>query len=112
MTFFIFDTRVSNENSLSLSLSLSFVLLIGACTSPAGLLFNGSELPVSGKSAKYSKEGHATCMSFLWLIAGGNCSVKKAAEKGSITDIKMVDRKVITFPLGIMGIYTTIVRGD
>ncbi len=68
-------------------------------------------MPVSGNDVRHSKEGRASCWSIFSLIAGGNCSVEKAAKNGGVVKIKMVSRKATNF-IGIFGKYTTIVQGD
>ncbi|MFC3847979.1 TRL-like family protein [Helicobacter baculiformis] len=88
------------------------LLITGCGTSiPVGGLYTGVKLPVSGKDAKYSKEGRAVCQSYLSIVALGDCSVEAAAKAGGITDIKVVDTKVENY-LGFYGKYTTIVKGD
>lgn len=88
-------------------------ILISGCASPlpVGGLVTSVKLPVSGNDVRYSKEGHASCVSILSIFAVGDCSVGKAARNGGVVKIKMVDRKAFNF-LGLFGKYTTIVQGD
>ncbi|WP_104757631.1 TRL-like family protein [Helicobacter salomonis] len=87
--------------------------LISGCASsiPAGGLYTGVKVPVSGNGEPGSKTGEASCTSILGIVAFGDCSVEKAAKAGSVSTIKSVDRKVVNF-LGLYGRYTTIVKGD
>ncbi|WP_275896919.1 TRL domain-containing protein [Helicobacter suis] len=45
------------------------------------------------------------------MFAAGDCSVEKAAKNGGIVQINTVDRTVANV-LGIVGVYTTVVRGN
>ncbi|EEO24952.2 MAG: TRL-like family protein [Helicobacter sp.] len=88
-------------------------LLISGCAAPypMGSLYTGVKQGVGGDSAKYSKEGTATCTSILSLVALGDCSVEAAAKAGGITDIKLIDQEAKNY-LGLYGQYTTIVKGN
>ncbi len=88
-------------------------VLISGCAQPlpVGGLATMVKLPVSGSDMRSSKEGHANCFSVLGIFAAGDCSVEKAAKNGGIVQINTVDRTVANV-LGIVGVYTTVVRGN
>ncbi|WP_034575019.1 TRL-like family protein [Helicobacter sanguini] len=88
-------------------------LFVAGCAAPhpTGVLFTSTTTPVSGIETKYSKTGQASCVSYLSLYAGGDCSVEAAAKAGGITTIKSVDFQSTNY-LGLYGKYTTIVKGD
>lgn len=101
------------KNSLLLASVVAGALFIAGCASPqpTGVLYTATKTPVGGDNVKYSKEGRATCKSFLSLVAIGDCSVEAAAKAGSITNVKVIDQEVNNI-IGIYGQYTTIVKGD
>ncbi|TQR61308.1 TRL-like family protein [Campylobacter troglodytis] len=88
-------------------------VLFTACATPlpTGQLYTGINLPISGNANSGGKTGEASCTSILGLVAMGDCSVSKAAENGSISNIQTVDFKVNNF-FGLFGTYTTTVKGN
>lgn len=93
--------------------ALLSVLFVGcAGPLPRGSLFTGVTMPVAATdSASSIKVGEATCTSILGLIAIGDCSVLAAKKAGRITKVSSVDWKVKNI-LGLVGEYTTVVRGQ
>lgn len=84
----------------------------GALGAYNGALYTDVNTPLAATSASgASKEGKATCSNILGLIALGDCSVNKAAQEGSISQIKSVDSKVWSI-LGLYTTSTTIVKGN
>ncbi len=88
--------------------------LLGGCASPVpvGGAFTDITLPVQATSAQGgSKVGTSQCTSILSLLATGDCSIEAAKANGGITEVTSVDWKANNI-LGIIGNYTTTVRGN
>lgn len=98
-----------------LALVLFAALMLSACATPypAGIIYTEVKAPVGAGDGgmSYSKVGTAKCTSILALVALGDCSIKAAANEGSIKTIKYVDYDAKNI-LGIYGEYTTTVYGD
>ena len=58
-----------------------------------------------------SKVGRSTAMSILGLVAVGDCSIQRAAERGEITRVGHVDQHVFKI-FDYFALYSTIVYGD
>lgn len=94
----------------------ALALLVSGCGSAAfpvnGVLFTQAKGPVTATSnGSGSKEGRAECVSYLSLVALGDCSVETAAKNGGISQIKSVDSDVFNI-LGLYTKYTTVVKGN
>lgn len=80
-----------------------------------GFLYANTVTPEVGTSVTSNvagtKVGQAECVSYLGLIASGDCSVEAAAASGKITRIHSVARKVENV-LGIFAKVTIIVTGE
>jgi len=59
-----------------------------------------------------SKSGRATSYSVLWLVAWGDSSTAKAAEKGAISVVNHLDQEVELALFGAFVKNTTIAYGD
>ncbi len=97
-----------------LSVAALAAILFSGCASstPTGALFTGVKLPISGnQGASGNKTGEASCMSLLGVLATGDCSVSTAAKNGGISTIQSVDFEATNF-LGLIGTYTTVVKGN
>jgi len=96
-------------------LILALAALFTGCATqmPIGFLMTDNTLPmqVGDNSANSEKVGTATSLSYLGMIATGDCSIEAACKDGGITKISHVDRKVKNI-LGFAGEYTTIVYGE
>lgn len=96
-------------------LLLALVALITSCAtqSPIGFILTDNTIPmmVGDDSVKADKVGTAMSVSYLGMIATGDCSIQTACEDGGITKISHVDRKVKNI-LGFIGEYTTTVYGE
>lgn len=98
-----------------LGLSVAVALFLTGCGfgGPVpGALFTDAVGPHNATSVGNStKEGTSECVSYLGLVALGDCSIEAAAEQGKILQIKSVDTKFYT----VLGLYTkrtTIVKGN
>ncbi|MDD5692708.1 MAG: TRL-like family protein [Candidatus Omnitrophica bacterium] len=98
-----------------LVLVLFVAVILSACATPypMGIIYTEVKAPVGAGEGgmTYSKVGAAKCTSVLGLVATGDCSIKAAANEGSIKTIKYVDYDAKNI-LGIFGEYTTTVYGD
>lgn len=94
------------------ALLVSATVLTGcATTTPVGNLLTDVTLPHSATShASATKTGEATCQSILGLVATGDCSIDAAKKAGGIKTVSSVDFKANNI-LGVIGTYTTIVKG-
>ena len=90
------------------------VALLGGCatSAPVGGVFTDITLPIQATSAQGgTKTGTSQCTSILSLLATGDCSIEAAKANGGITEVTSVDWKANNI-LGIIGNYTTTVRGN
>ncbi len=97
-----------------LGLMVAGVLLSGcAVQSPIGAIFTDISIPKLNPTSNSvgSKTGTAECVSYLSLVAMGDCSVETAAANGGISKIATVDTKVNSI-LGIINNFTTVVTGE
>lgn len=85
----------------------------GAAQFPVGgLLFTQAKGPVTATSnGGGSREGRSECVSYLSLVALGDCSIETAAKNGGISQIKSVDSDVFNI-LGLYTKYTIVVKGN
>ena len=94
--------------------TVSVVALLGGCatSAPVGGIFTDITLPVQATSAQGgSKVGTSQCTSILAMLATGDCSIEAAKANGGISEVTSVDWKANNI-LGIIGTYTTTVRGN
>lgn len=74
----------------------------------AGFLFQNTVQPLLGSSATQgSKVGKAACYNILGYISWGDCSIKKATQKGNVRSVGYADQSVLTV-LGISKIETRV----
>ncbi|HPC20784.1 MAG TPA: TRL-like family protein [Kiritimatiellia bacterium] len=94
---------------------LACVCLLTGCATPypMGSLYTDLTLPqvATSNPGPAKKVGTATANSYFSLIATGDASIDTAARNGGITQIHSVDWKANSI-LGIVGTYTTTVRGN
>ena len=86
----------------------------GCATShPVGGLFTNVTLPViaTDNNGSTTKVGEANCVSYLAMVATGDCSLETAKKNGNITKISHVDWQAHNI-LGIIGKYKVVVYGD
>jgi hypothetical protein len=82
------------------------------CNPFYGIIYENYTRPFgAAKGAKPLKEGRASCVNYLWLVAIGDCSIKAAKKDGGITAVSSVDIQR-TNRLFIIVKETTIVRGE
>ncbi len=90
-------------------------LLVSGCAMhpTVGFIYTDSQLPVAATSNNVSTVISGTsdeCVSYLGLIASGNCSVQSAKENSGITKVATVDYKVTTI-LGLISRGRTVITG-
>ncbi len=93
---------------------ISLVALLGGCatSAPIGGIYTDVTLPLQATSAQGgTKVGTSQCTSILAMLATGDCSIEAAKAAGGITEVTSVDWKANNI-LGIIGTYTTTVRGN
>lgn len=97
---------------LASALLVSAAALSGCATSfPMGNILTDVTLPHSATSnSAATKTGEATCKSILGMVATGDCSIEAAKKAGGIKTVSSVDFKANNI-LGVIGTYTTIVKG-
>ncbi len=83
-----------------------------ATTYPIGTIYTEVKLPVTATGESGGKKmGEAECISYLSMIATGDCSIEAAKKKGNITKVTSVDWSVKNI-LGVIGNYKVIVYGN
>ena len=99
--------------------TLATITLIGAAllTSGCGVVYTGIKTPMENLSIPLdntpgNKIGRASCKSYVWVVAVGDCSVKAAMENGNISKIHHVDTDIESILAGLYGRATTVVYGD
>ena len=94
---------------------IALIALLSGCATqyPIGFILTDNTIPmlVGDDSVKADKVGTAMSVSYLGMIATGDCSLETACKNGGITKISHVDRKVKNI-LGFIGEYTTTVYGE
>lgn len=77
-----------------------------------GYIFTSTETPIAATDApRGSKRGRASSASILGLIAFGESSIEKAANRAGIKRISHVDAESYSL-LGIYSSYTVVVYGE
>jgi hypothetical protein len=94
------------------------VLLIAVfALSGCGLIYTNIKTPMPTLAAPVdevgsAKVGMASCESFLWIVATGDCSVNAALKNGKINKIHHVDTEIQAYVLGLYEKITTVVYGE
>jgi hypothetical protein len=81
---------------------------------PLGGAYTNISAPLSTSTSGSdmgSKRGRAESVSLLGLVAYGDCSVGRAAQRGGISQVKHVDYEFFNL-LGIYQRFTTVAHGD
>lgn len=91
---------------------LGFMVLSACAYGPTNALVSVPTTPVSAGSGKEAtKQGEAVCWNILGIAAYGDCSIEKAKQNGSITEVVTVDQD----NLGVLGLFyrtKIIVKGN
>ncbi|MGN0865345.1 MAG: TRL-like family protein [Akkermansia sp.] len=98
------------KNILALS-ALALALVSCDSARPMGALYSNTACPVSAGAGSGARTGTAQAVSYLGLIAVGDCSIEKAKANGGISTISSVDIKRENI-LGIVTKYVTVVKGN
>ena len=101
------------KNKLKALCIAGAVLAMTGCASyvPIGIVVTDVELPVVATTADTSsKTGEASCVSYVFVYAKGDCSIETAKKNGNITTVTSVDWHYDTI-LGIINNYKVIVHG-
>jgi uncharacterized lipoprotein YajG len=97
-----------------LGVAAAAVLLTGCATNlPIGAVFTDITLPLqaTNENGTPSKVGRATCVSYVAMVAQGDCSIDAAKRDGGITEVHHMDWKANSL-LGIIGRYELTVYGE
>ena len=91
---------------------LTFMLLTGC-----GVLYTNIKTPlpslsINTNAASQSKVGKATCLSYVWAVALGDCSTEAAMKNGDISKVHHVDYKEKSYFFSIYSEYTVVVYGE
>ena len=101
--------------NLKLPTSIILLLLVSSCANVSNSHVSGiwgtnkGSVMVTNLSAT-SKEGRATCESFLGFVSG-DCSIAAAKKNGSITQVSTIDYEATRY-WQLYAKYTTIVTGQ
>ncbi|MBT4268835.1 MAG: TRL-like protein family [Deltaproteobacteria bacterium] len=109
--------RVTQRSFALIILFVLATLLIGcSATSPVpGALYTNVVSPSGDKvatdAASSEKIGEASCMSVLYLVAWGECSINEAMKNGGINKVHHVDQRSFNVYF-FYSRYTTMVYGE
>jgi hypothetical protein len=101
------------QQILRLVLVLTLTLLMSGCAA----LYTDIKTPLPPLSANNDAQnsthvGKASCASYVWIVALGDCSVQAAMKNGGISKIHHVDSEINSYVLGIYTKFTTVVYGE
>ena len=102
------------KNSVLVTIIASSVLLSGcAANYPIGAAFTDINLPVqaTNEDGTASKQGRSSCVSYVAMVATGDCSIEAAKRDGGIREVHHMDWKVNSM-LGIISHYELTVYGN
>ena len=101
-----------NKIIISTLLASAFALTGCATSQPVGAIFTDINAPVTATShPEANKTGTPTGMSYVAMVALGDCSVDAAKKNGNISRVSHVDQKSNNI-LGLIGTYTVTVKGE
>ncbi len=89
-------------------------LLSGCATNyPMGGAYTDVTLPLqaTNENGTSSKQGKSSCISYVAMVATGDCSIDAAKRDGGITEVHHMDWKAKSI-LGIIGHYELTVYGE
>ncbi|HFD13417.1 MAG TPA: TRL-like protein family [Crenotrichaceae bacterium] len=102
------------KTTVMVGVMVGAALLTGCATNqPIGAVYTDLALPVQAtdEHGSYSKVGRSTCISYVAMVAQGDCSVNAAKRDGGITSVHHMDWRVHSL-LGIISRYELSVYGD
>ncbi len=102
------------QNKLKAVCLAGAVVALTGCgtTVPVGVIITDVNLPIVATAVNSAgeKRGEASCISYVSMVAKGDCSIEAAKKNGSITTVTSVDWHYDTI-LGIINNYKVIVHG-
>ncbi len=102
------------KNKFKVASIAGAVMVLTGCgsTLPVGAIITDVNLPIAVTSVNSvgTKTGEASCISYLSMIAKGDCSIEAAKKNGNITTVTSVDWHYDTI-LGIVNNYKVTVHG-
>lgn len=103
------------QNKLKLACVAGAMIVMTGCgsTMPVGAIITNVELPITATAVTGggSKTGEASCVSYLSMVAKGDCSIEAAKKNGNISTVTSVDWHYDTI-LGIVNNYKVTVHGN
>ncbi len=93
------------------------ILLLAFALSGCAALYTDIKTPLPSLSTNTegqgtSHVGKASCSSYVWVVALGDCSVQAAMLNGGISKVHHVDSEINSYFFGIYTRFTTVVYGD
>jgi hypothetical protein len=102
------------QNKLKVACVAGVVMTLTGCAStvPVGAIITDVNLPIvaTAVNSAGTKVGEASCVSYVGMVAKGDCSIEAAKKNGNITTVTSVDWHYDTI-LGIINNYKVIVHG-
>ncbi|HPI92205.1 MAG TPA: TRL-like family protein [Deltaproteobacteria bacterium] len=98
-------------------MKLILIVMLSLSLSGCALLYNDVKTPlpslsVNADTQNRTSTGKASCASYVWLVALGDCSVETAMKNGNITKVHHVDSEFTSYFFGIYTKFTTVVYGE
>lgn len=100
-----------------LTLLLTSCLGLAGCSSftgafPSGVIYTATKAPLDfTRTTIGPKEGAASAIGILGIVATGDASIRNAAANGNIRNVTSVDYEVLNI-LGVYTKFTVLVTGD
>lgn len=95
----------------------ALVLILSFSLIGCGALYTNIKTPlpqlsVNPDSQARTRIGEASCTSYVWVVALGDCSVQEAMQQGNISKVHHVDSEFKSYFFGIYTKFTTVVYGE
>jgi hypothetical protein len=99
------------------TLRLALVPILTLFLSGCAILYTDIKTPLPSLSTTADAQGttlvgKASCASYVWVVALGDCSVQAAMKNGGISKVHHVDSEINSYFLGIYTKFTTVVYGE
>ena len=96
---------------------LVIVLLISLFFSGCAVLYTDIKTPMPSLGLNTDAQGtthvgKASCASYVWIVALGDCSVQAAMQNGGIAKVHHMDTEINSYFFGIYTKFTTVVYGE
>jgi hypothetical protein len=96
---------------------LAIILFLSLFLSGCAVLYTDIKTPIPSLSINTDAQGtahvgKASCASYVWVVALGDCSVQAAMQNGGISKVHHVDSEITSYFFGIYTKFTTVVYGE